>query len=149
MIIRISKAVASLFGIGYTPRMPGTVASAVTALALWFLPAMSCATQLAILFVIFMLGTLATHCATNGQGDPSWVVIDELVGMWIALIGLPHHLNVFIAAFVLFRFFDIKKPLGIGYLQHLPGAWGVMLDDCAAGFAAACTLRLIFYIMPF
>lgn len=72
--------------------------------------------------------------------DPSKVVIDEIVGVWIALLAVPATDNYLLkigaalCAFILFRIFDIFKPLGIRSLEKVPKGWGVMLDDILAGF---------------
>ena len=65
--------------------------------------------------------------------DPSEVVIDEVVGMSIALFMLPHTIIMYTMAFILFRIFDVFKPSFIYQVQNLPGGWGIMLDDVLAG----------------
>ena len=144
-----SRACASLLGVGFIPVMPGTAGSLVALIAAWFLSDGSWLSLLLASGAVFFIGLVTTHLATNGQGDPSWVVIDEAAGMLLALVAVPHTLFAFIIAFILFRFFDIYKPLGINALQRLSGAWGVMLDDIAAGLAAAVLTHGIFYVMPF
>ncbi len=68
--------------------------------------------------------------------DPKAFVWDEFIGMWITLIGHAWHWKSLLLGFLLFRFFDIFKPLGIRRLERIRGGWGVMLDDVAAGLAA-------------
>jgi phosphatidylglycerophosphatase A len=68
-------------------------------------------------------------------------VIDELVGQWIALLFAPHRIGVFVAAFFLFRLFDIWKPLGAHEAQALPGGWGVVADDAIAGATTLLVLQ--------
>ena len=68
--------------------------------------------------------------------DPSEVVIDEAVGMWIALFMLPHSIAIYSMAFILFRIFDIFKPSFIYRVQNLPSGWGIMMDDVLAGIIA-------------
>ena len=67
--------------------------------------------------------------------DPSRVVVDEMVGTWIALLAVPEgaHWGYMLAAFVLFRFFDIVKPLGVRKMESLPSGFGIMADDILAG----------------
>ena len=66
--------------------------------------------------------------------DPSRVVVDEMVGVWIALLAAPAgHVWYALGAFVLFRLFDIFKPLGIRRMESLPGGIGVMMDDILSG----------------
>jgi phosphatidylglycerophosphatase A len=85
-----------------------------------------------------------------GKRDPSEVILDEFVAMPLCYLGwywivFPYglaFLGYLVAGFVLFRFFDIKKPLVINSLQSLPGGWGVVLDDTAAALATCATLHL-------
>ena len=82
--------------------------------------------------------------------DPSLVVIDEWVGQWITLLPLVYlgryDFFLLILGLVFFRFFDIKKPLGIYQLQELPSGWGIMADDVLAGLYGAILLYLITFI---
>jgi len=111
---------------------------------------------LVALAALFALGWWATTRMTAGQSDhdPSEIVVDEVVGQWIALAPLSYAawdrgLDIlvmwpgWIAAFVLFRLFDIWKPLWIGAADRRGDALGVMLDDVIAGvFAAIGVLAL-------
>ena len=76
----------------------------------------------------------ANKLETYWGEDPSRVVVDEMVGVWIALLAAPSG-NVWYAlgAFALFRLFDIFKPLGIRRMESFPGGFGVMMDDILAG----------------
>ena len=74
--------------------------------------------------------------SAGGNSDPPEVVIDEVVGIWIALAGISTGNLHLAAAFLFFRLFDIWKPGPINRLQALPGGWGIMLDDVAAGLLA-------------
>lgn len=91
------------------------------------------------------------------EKDPGKVVLDEVVVMplcflgWRALMEGPRGLPVWgimVAGFLLFRLFDIWKPLAIGRLQSLPGGWGVVADDAAAALAACATLHVGTWIWP-
>jgi phosphatidylglycerophosphatase A len=75
--------------------------------------------------------------------DNQRVVIDEVAGMCIALLWIPVQLPYLLFAFLLFRFFDIVKPLLIKKVEKLPGGLGVMLDDVLAGLNANLLLQLI------
>jgi phosphatidylglycerophosphatase A len=83
-----------------------------------------------------------------GKKDPGEVILDEFAVMPLCFLGWPRLLQVLpfwgvlLAGFVLFRLFDITKPLGIGKLQDLPGGWGVVIDDVAAALAACTVLHL-------
>jgi phosphatidylglycerophosphatase A len=83
-----------------------------------------------------------------GNKDDQRIVIDEFIGYWTAMLFLPRSLLAVSAAFILFRLFDTWKPAGIRQLGHLPGGWGVVADDIAAGAAANVLVRLLSYIHP-
>lgn len=72
----------------------------------------------------------------SGREDPGFVVIDEVAGQWIALIGVRPEWRHALLALVLFRLFDIWKPWPIHRLEELPEGTGIMLDDVAAGLLA-------------
>ena len=77
--------------------------------------------------------------------DPKQYVMDEFVGVWIAILGHTINWQYLLASFVLFRVFDIWKPLGIRRFERIGNGWGVMLDDVAAGIAANAVLWIIHY----
>ena len=133
------------FGAGFWPWGPGT-AGAVLATAIWFaMSAVMGQTALivatAVLIVVFtILGIWATARLEPFWGeDPSRIVADEMVGVWIPLL-LASEWKTALAALLLFRFFDILKPLGIRKLDERPGAFWVMGDDIAAGIYSAIVL---------
>lgn len=132
--------VATGLGAGFSPWAPGT-AGALLATLMWGAGAalLSCGTlQVVTLVCIVVFGLLGVH-STNvlepywGE-DPQRVVVDEMVGVWIPLlVASPNSLWQVAAAFVLFRLFDIFKPLGIRRMESLKGGIGVMMDDVLAG----------------
>ena len=135
--------IASGGGIGRFPIAPGTAASLaampIGALSLWLDPRLLALLAIATL----VIGTWAIH-ATKEQGDPGWIVIDEFAGQWVAMLGLGHvSLYGLIAAFILFRFFDITKPGPVGSAENLEGAFGVMADDIVAGLLTAAILFIM------
>jgi phosphatidylglycerophosphatase A len=100
--------------------------------------------------VALMIGIPAGVAAAGGvaaslkQADPSVVVIDEVCGMLIALIGLSLTPLTVLVAFLLFRLFDIVKPYPISWAERrVPGGWGIMVDDLLAGLAAQICVRLL------
>ncbi|MBO4870702.1 MAG: phosphatidylglycerophosphatase A [Muribaculaceae bacterium] len=143
------------FGSGFWPWGPGT-AGAVLATAIWLalsnvLSVGTLALVTLVLVVVFTIaGTWATsHLEPFWGEDPSRVVIDEMVGVWIPLLlaGEPELKWWWaLAALVLFRFFDIVKPLGIRNLDRRHGAIWVMLDDVLAGVYSAIVLGVIIAI---
>lgn len=106
----------------------------------------------------YVVGHWAVSQYTSGDADPSEVVIDELVGQWIAILPvgllletargpLPIEIGLLVAGFFLFRLFDIWKPSIIGWADRKHGATGIMLDDVFAGIFAAIVLMLIYVAM--
>jgi phosphatidylglycerophosphatase A len=86
---------------------------------------------------MFIIGVWSAGRAETLWGhDSSKIIIDEMLGMWVALWFVPWRPDAVAGAFLLFRLFDIVKPLYIRRLERVPGGWGVMLDDLAAGICA-------------
>ena len=130
---------ATGFGVGLLPKMPGTWGS-ILALILWYflLASQQLWLILTLCVVVFLLGWYATHRLTSRDklGDEPQIVVDEIVGMWIALVAIPHSWWIGILAFLVFRFFDIAKPWPIAWVDsHIKGGLGVMIDDVLAGAA--------------
>ena len=140
---RLALAVATLGGVGRAPVAPGTVASAITALALWLLspPPLTLAV---LLIVVTGLGTWAADEAERALGDrdPGMIVVDEVAGMMLAVLAVPATPVVLLAGFLLFRVFDVVKPFPANVAQRLPGGLGVMVDDLVAGLYALALLAL-------
>ena len=130
----LSKIAATFFGIGYFPVAPGTAATAVGA-GVAYLMEGSPWLYAGALFIFFAVGVVAsTHLEkVLKQTDPGIVVIDEVVGIMIALIGIPLSWPTVLCGFFLFRAFDMFKIYPINRLEALPGGWGIMLDDVMAG----------------
>ena len=142
----IIKLIASWFGIGYI-KGGGTIAAAVTCIILWFLwqhNLLQSNVSMAITTVII----IAIGIFTGNKVEPEWgkdsyrVVIDEVAGVLVNLLFIPHTLSFLIAAFVLFRFFDMVKPLGIRKTEALPAGTGVMMDDVIAGIYGNVVLQI-------
>ncbi len=133
----LARLLASGFGSGFVPGAPGT-AGAVLGLILG-IPLLLAPTGVLALaaLVISVVGLWAIRAA-DVDGDPGWVVIDEIAGQWIALLGLarPTFLGL-AAAFALFRLLDIIKPGPVGWADRQGGAAGIMADDLIAGGIAA------------
>jgi phosphatidylglycerophosphatase A len=140
------KITSTSLGIGYIGKGAGTVAAAATCLVWYFtqLDENNFVTTLMITFLITALGIWSANVVEVIWGkDHQRVVIDEVAGMCISLLWIPvSPLNVFIAL-LLFRFFDILKPLFIKRLEKWPGGWGVMFDDVLAGVYANIVLQII------
>jgi phosphatidylglycerophosphatase A len=142
---KAARVIATWFGCGYSPRAPGTVGSAAAvliAIALhhhaglgrWPFLAL---TVVAIPPAVWAAGVTARELKLT---DPQIVVVDEVVGQWIALAGAHVNWKTCLAAFALFRLFDIWKPPPVRQLERLHGGWGIVADDVMAGVYAALVL---------
>ena len=144
----VSLALATGFGVAYlTPIAKATLASGVTA-AVYFVIARDEASfnvvVVGVIAVLFFVGVaVSARVKSEDDPDPSKVVIDEVVGQLAALLILaPVEWWSVLGAFVLFRIFDVLKPLGIRRLEAIGGGWGIMLDDLAAGLLAAAVINV-------
>ena len=142
---------ATVFGVGYSPFAPGTAGAIVACLSLWLFEKYNLisTTTSPILFIglivcTTILGIIAGNKLEKELGkDASIIVIDEVIGMWITMLFIPFTwLNILIG-FVLFRFFDIAKPLGIRKMEDLGGGLGVIADDMLAGIYSNIILLII------
>ncbi len=146
------KIIASGFGSGYSPFAPGTAGALVGCLMLWGLETFwpGCFTGLdgwlgliLLIGLFFFLGVKsADEMEAEWGHDPSKVVVDEIVGVWIAMLFVPFSLLNLFLAFGLFRVFDIWKPLGIRRMEKLKGGWGVMMDDVLAGIYSLMVMHV-------
>jgi phosphatidylglycerophosphatase A len=144
-----SWLVATFFGVGYCWPGPGTYASAITVLLwaaaarglppFWTLPT-AIAAALAITLAGIPVST--TVARESGRKDPGFVVIDEVAGQMIALIGVPVNWKYLLASFILFRSFDMVKPFPLRRLERLPNGTGIMMDDVGAGLYALFLVHL-------
>jgi phosphatidylglycerophosphatase A len=144
--MNINKIIASIFGIGFL-KGGGTYAAIVTCgfiYLLWQSPGLQNPWYLfAITIVITLLGVHVSNKVEPDWGeDSSRVVIDEVAGMLIAMVFIPINIYLLLAGLVLFRFFDIVKPLGIRKMEALPSGTGVMMDDVLAGFYSNVLLQV-------
>lgn len=146
----INYWVGTGFGAGMAPIAPGTMGSLVACIPAWFMVQHYGLPGLLFLFVAFLiLGYVSAPWFIREIGeDPGIFVMDEWAGQMIPIgivfvfpeIKPDYTIHLFVTAFLLFRLFDITKPLGIKKIERLWGANGIMLDDVAAGFYAFTTL---------
>lgn len=150
---RIHRLISTCLGIGYIPKGGGTVAAVVCCVA-WYL-ARSGGNEhfwppLLITIVLLALGIYSSGVVEAGWGKDSYrVVIDEWVGMSFTLLFVPVRWPYLLIGLLLFRFFDIVKPLYIRKMEKLKGGWGVMLDDVLAGIYANVVLQLVIVATSF
>lgn len=137
------KRAATFFGVGYFPYGPGTLAS-LGALALaWLVGDWTSLLLIPATLIGIMISPKAGELFDSF--DPEVFVLDEVCGMWLALVGIPHTAVALIAAFALFRFFDIAKPWPISRIQKMRSPIGIVADDLAAGLAANIVLRIFIH----
>ena len=143
-MVKVSKAIATVCGIGYFGKGAGTIASVAYCFIWILLPDTGTINwSLALLCAVLALGIWSAGKVERIWGqDNNRVVIDEIAGMMITLLMVPSHIVYGIAGLLLFRFFDIVKPLGIKRAELLPGGIGVMLDDVIAGIYARIVLQI-------
>jgi phosphatidylglycerophosphatase A len=144
--------VATFFGAGFGKPGPGTWGS-VGAVLLWAAIAWGlhpiARTLLLVLLAGIALALLVGIPAStlvareSGRKDPQFVVIDEVVGQWIALLGSRADWRHALIALALFRLFDITKPFPVRQLERLPEGWGIVFDDVAAGLYALGVASLL------
>ncbi len=139
--------IATLFSVGKFPKAPGTVATLAT-IPLWFLLAQAGPIYYMIItFLLVPLGVWAaqTYEDHSQKHDSKEIVIDEVVGFLITMTWLPLTWQSVVAGFVIFRFLDIVKPPPIRQLdQKVPGGFGVMADDIAAGIIGSLILQYVY-----
>lgn len=144
--------VATFFGAGLGKPGPGTWGS-VAAVLLWAAYAALAHPSASVMFLALLAGivlsiALGVPAATiaareSGRHDPGFVVIDEVAGQWIALLGSPFDWRHGLIALVFFRLFDITKPFPARQLERLPDGWGIVFDDVAAGLYALGVASLL------
>lgn len=152
-MLKFYKTTASVFGIGNIPKGSGTVAAFFACLVLFsfqYFSKFDFKEYQIILLIASVLTTILGRYSAKvvepiwGE-DSSKIVIDEVAGMLITLCIVPFSLLNLGLGFVLFRFFDIYKPLYIRHFEKYPNGWGVMLDDVAAGIYANIVLQIIIF----
>ena len=162
MIKYINFLFVTFFGIGTIRYAPGTITSLITTVLLYSLfhiINLSKAAILIILIAVFLYSFLAVanYIKENSNKDPKEVVIDEVIGQSIPiyLYEIAHGTNkdskeavlFYLYIFILFRFFDIKKPFPVNFFDRkFKNSFGVIIDDVIAGFYVVLTL-IIFMVI--
>lgn len=139
------KVAATGFGSGYAPIAPGTAGSLVGVALYLALTHLPWPVQLVMILLLTLFAVYVSGEAEKifNKKDASYIVIDEVVGQLFALFLVPPKVLYIALGFLLFRLFDIVKPPPAGFFQaHLPGGWGVVMDDVAAGIWTNIVLLL-------
>jgi phosphatidylglycerophosphatase A len=148
---RLGVFIATCAHIGYAPFAPGTFGSAV-GLVVYYLVRRQASTtiELATIGVVLVIGLWSATEAEHHFGgiDPGPVVIDEVVGMLMTLALHPVNVLGAITGFVIFRVLDVVKPWPARRLEHLPGGFGVVLDDAMAGVYGNLLMWGLMWLLP-
>ena len=139
---------ATGFGAGYSPFIPGTAGTLVAIPVYYlfsFLPFPLY--EMTLLTFFFFSSWVSKQAeAVLGKKDDRRIVIDEIMGFLVTMLWMPPSLPTLIVGFILFRIFDILKPFPIRRLESVPSGFGVVLDDVMAGVYATISLRGIFLL---
>ena len=132
-------AVSTVMWVGTFSAMPGTLGSAV-ALAFFLLTGYN---SVLLILLVTIIGTIASdrYAKAVSRDDPGEVVIDEVAGYLVSVLGLGH--NFALVGFVLFRIIDIVKPFPVRQMERLPGGIGIMADDLLGGVIVNLLLRAL------
>lgn len=142
----LARVLATWFFCGYAPVGPGTVGSLAALAIAWLLHRYAGVPGYVFGFFAAVLAAPAIWAAgilarETGLPDPQFIVVDEVVGQWITLAGATQlNWKSWLAAFALFRLFDIWKPAPIRQLERWPGGIGIVADDAMAGVYGALVL---------
>jgi phosphatidylglycerophosphatase A len=152
-MLRIHRLICTCLGIGYIPKGGGTVAAAVCCIVWYFVwrgGAGHFWLPLLITLGMFFLGVYSAGKVEAGWGKDNYrIVIDEAAGMGTTLLFVPVRWPYILVGLLLFRVFDIAKPLYIRKMENLDGGWGVMMDDMLAGVYANLLLQLVVFVPSF
>lgn len=148
---RPATLLATWFGCGVLPWVPGTWASLAALPLAWLIVSWAGAAALATAAaLLFLVGCWASHRYEQEAGlhDPSAVVIDEVAAQWVTLLVVPPDVVLYVIGFVLFRMFDMTKLWPANVVdQRVSGGLGIMLDDMVAALYAAAGLAVVSYGM--
>ena len=136
----------SFFNVGRFKYAPGTVASIFASFLWYHFPNVFFLQFSVIIFLVIISILLCFYYNKKIQkDDPSFIVVDEICGMCIALFMIPKSYILFLISFLLFRFFDIFKPLYIYRSQKIDYGIGIVLDDILAGLYTLFIMNVIIY----
>ena len=143
---RTQEFLLTFFYIGYITSFPGTIASFFSAVIWFYIPnAISIYILIPTLIIAFYF--CYKFSITSEEKDPSYIVIDEVVGMFLSLLFLPKNILLYCIAFILFRFFDIMKPSIIYHSQKAGYGVGIILDDLLAGLIVLLIMQNLYFAL--
>jgi len=142
----VARIIAIWFGAGYVPKAPGTAGSLAAIGLAWLLHHYTGLQWGSFAYLAMLLFPVAVWSAdvtarVSGLKDPQIVVVDEVVGQWLTLAGAATlNWKSWLAAFILFRLFDMWKPFPVSRMERFPGGLGIVADDAMAGVYGALVL---------
>ena len=148
---KVSKYIATLFFIGFSPIAPGTLAS-LCALPFYYVLKGTSYVYFFLTLVFLVIGFWSSSVAEKEfkKKDPKEIVIDEFSSMLLVFLFVPKSIFLLIVGFLFFRLFDIFKIPAIKKLERLPKGYGIMLDDIAAAILTNVILQVLrFMPIPF
>ena len=141
------KYLATWFGCGHSPLMPGTVGTLGAFPLVWFFYGLGEMAYLAATLLFCVFAILVAHLyemEIAGVHDTPELVIDEVAGFLVTMAMVPLHWNWLLLGFLLFRFFDILKPFPISWVdRRVLGGVGAVADDLVAGILSSLVLQLV------
>lgn len=150
IMIKLSKIIATVCGIGLIKKGGGTIASIVYCIIWLLAPDFTPGLQSLLLLLVLITGVWSSAVVEKIWGQDNFkIVIDEVAGMMIALLFVPVKIEYVITSLILFRFFDILKPLGIKKMEKLSSGWGVMADDVLSGIYALVIMQTVIILKLF
>ena len=145
---RVAELIGTVFYIGKIPFASGTWGS-LAALICWYFLKPKIIDPLFLLITggLFFIGIAVSEIITKewNINDPKEIVVDEWVGMWIALYLVPHNTLWSLVAFIIFRIFDIFKPGPVKVMDEMHSSIGIMMDDVVAGILALLLTQSLMY----
>jgi len=147
----VARLISTGCGIGYFPLAPGTMGALAALIIYWIAPQPGNASFFLIIIALMLVGIysasitereLIARLGAERGTDPKIVIIDEIIGMLVALIAIPKTTKFLILAFILFRIFDIVKPFPARRIEKLPAGWGIVFDDVIAGIYANLLIQI-------
>jgi len=144
------KIVSTFFYSGYFPKLPGSFGTLMGAIFYYFIAVCFQPSSIEFCFItliVILISIIFSHYSIKifNANDPKVVVIDEVAGFFVTVLFIPFSVLNLVTAFLLFRLFDVWKPLFVRDCEKLRGGLGITMDDVAAGILANVCLRIIIF----
>ncbi len=143
---KMAEQFSTILGVGYSASVPGTIGSLFGILIYMFLKDTPLLVYGFVVFFMFVLGVVAGDIVEGVYGikDPAFVIVDETVGMLIAMMGVPYSFMAIFVGFILFRIMDISKIPPLNVFEKFGGGFGIMMDDAVGGLIVNLILQVFF-----